>query len=238
MFKEAERKHLLNTSGRCLSLTFHCPFTDPSLIVHCPSTDLSLNVHCLSLPFHCLFSAFTLPFTAFSVRPRSLPFTCRPIEHFSSQSRKSAAQASLECARMCKAVCSFPSTPRPVHDNIMQPEFPCKSASPFCRHTPGNTKPVPCTNTVWEVDQIPKRLTELRQELVRHCCLCHRFPLHFHRLSWPRRCLSRVLPQVTARRPGRSTVLLVHCTAGCDRTGEVIGSYRLQVDLCRPYSCI
>eukprot|EP01051_Picozoa_sp_SAG22_P014149 SAG22_NODE_1676_length_3830_cov_3.388100_5_plen_285_part_00 len=51
---------------------------------------------------------------------------------------------------------------------------------------------------MWKVDELPKRVAALKQELV------------------------------TSHRPGRSTVVLVHCTAGCDRTGEVIGAYRLK----------
>jgi hypothetical protein len=53
-------------------------------------------------------------------------------------------------------------------------------------------------STVWKVDQLPSRIDELHQMLVRPS------------------------PQL-----GRSTATLVHCTAGCDRTGEVIGAYRM-----------
>ena len=52
--------------------------------------------------------------------------------------------------------------------------------------------------TVWAVDKLPSRIDKLHQMMVRPSPL-----------------------------PGRSTATLVHCTAGCDRTGEVIGAYRM-----------
>ena len=52
-------------------------------------------------------------------------------------------------------------------------------------------------STVWKVDELPRRVDLLRDMLV------------------------------STRVAGRSVVLVVHCTAGCDRTGEVIGAYRL-----------
>jgi len=37
-----------------------------------------------------------------------------------------------------------------------------------------------------------------------------------------------LLRQMLITKQSRPTVLYVHCTAGCDRTGEVVGSYRLK----------
>lgn len=52
--------------------------------------------------------------------------------------------------------------------------------------------------TMWEVDKLPQRVDLLHDMLV------------------------------TTQVPGRSVVFVVHCSAGCDRTGEVIGAYRLK----------
>jgi hypothetical protein len=57
-------------------------------------------------------------------------------------------------------------------------------------------------STVWAVDKLPTRTAALRQMLVDPAAS---------------------EPPTPA---GRSTVVVVHCTAGCDRTGEVIGAYR------------
>jgi hypothetical protein len=54
--------------------------------------------------------------------------------------------------------------------------------------------------TVWAVDKLPTRIAELRQMLVQ--------------------------PTDPPTPAGRSSVTIVHCTAGCDRTGEVVGAYR------------
>lgn len=51
-------------------------------------------------------------------------------------------------------------------------------------------------SSVWGVDQVPKRIQDIRTMLNTKFAL--------------------------------PTVIYVHCSAGCDRTGEVIGSYRIQ----------
>ena len=52
--------------------------------------------------------------------------------------------------------------------------------------------------SVWKVDKIPTRIAQIRAWLT------------------------------TKATDGKPVIQFVHCTAGCDRTGEVIGSYRLR----------
>ena len=52
--------------------------------------------------------------------------------------------------------------------------------------------------SVWKVDKIPTRIAQIRAWLT------------------------------TKATDGKPVIQFAHCTAGCDRTGEVIGSYRLR----------
>eukprot|EP00949_MAST-11_sp_MAST-11-sp1_P004354 g4354.t1 len=57
-------------------------------------------------------------------------------------------------------------------------------------------------SSVWKLDKIPERVAVIREML-----------------------------QNSTGPDGRPIAIYVHCTAGCDRTGEVVGSYRLRYDL-------